>query len=227
MNKLNKYGFGLVEIILLITIIVALGLIGYYVYSNAHMSDEGNKPINDADASSPQTTEYANKEFGFKFSYPTPSERDAPVVSDTTPDVGPVLGKSYSISLEPKFVGGFVTNNFAMAPDKVDEMPLGFSLYDGCRPDDTVQKQAILYKSKDVCVVVNASEELAPGSDVKSLYATMVVQKKFTKNDQIAGLEFARSPVAIKSLDKAKLKLTYGEQVNNDTTVFAKSIHEL
>lgn len=55
----------------------------------------------------------------------------------------------------------------------------------------------------------------------------MVVQKKFTKNDQIAGLEFARSPVAIKSLDKAKLKLTYGEQVNNDTTVFAKSIHEL
>lgn len=227
MTRINKKGFGLVEIILLITIIVALGLIGYYIYSNAHMSDEGNQQINNADASSSQITEYANKEFGFKFSYPTPGERDAPVVSDTTPDVGPVLGKSYSISLEPKFVGGFVTNNFAMAPDRVDEMPLGFSEYDGCKPDDTVQKQAILYKSKDVCVVVNASEELAPGSDVKSLYATMVVQKKFTKNDQIAGLEFARSPVAIKSLDKATLKLAYGEQVNNDTIVFAKSIHEL
>ena len=227
MNKLNKYGFGLVEIILLITIIVALGLIGYYIYSNAHMSDEGNQQINNADASSLLSTEYVNKEFGFKFSYPTPSKVEAPTVYDTTPDVGPVLGKSYSISLEPKFVGGFVTNNFAMAPDRVDEMPLGFSLYDGCKPDDTVQKQAIVYKSKDVCVVVNASEELAPGSDVKSLYSTMVVQKKFTKNDQFAGLEFVRSPVAIKSLDKAKLKLAYGEQVNNDTIVFAKSIHEL
>ncbi|HMS23272.1 MAG TPA: hypothetical protein PKB09_00500 [Candidatus Saccharibacteria bacterium] len=227
MTRINQKGFGLVEIILLITIVVSLGLIGYYVYSNAQMDDKTNQTINNADASSPQITEYVNKEFGFKFSYPMPSEGEAPAVYDTTSDVGPLSGKSYSISLDPKFSGGFVTNNFAMAPDKVDEMPLGFSVYDGCKPDDTVLNQVVLYKSKEVCVVINASKELAPGSDKKSLYATMTIQKKFTNNSQIAGLEFVRAPMAIKTSSESNLEAAYGGTMNDDTVSFAKSIQEL
>jgi hypothetical protein len=227
MARLNKNGFGIVEVILLIAIIVATGLIGYYVYANGRMSDESNQTTKDADASSVQTAEYVNKEFGFKFSYPVTNINEAPTVFDTTPDVGPVLGKSYSIGVEPKFVGGFVTNNFAMAPDKVESMPLGFSVYTGCKPDESVLSQVVIYRAKDACVVINASEELAPGSSEKSLAATMIVQKKFSKNQDIAGLEFARSPIAIESSAKNILKKAYGGTVNDDTITFAKSIQEL
>ena len=216
-------GFGVIGIILSLAIIAVVSSGGYYVYKNSVAKDNSNK--SDGSTKKPDVANYIYKEFGFSFQYPNINGSEDPIVHDTTANVAPVLGKSYSINIDPKFIGGFVTNNFAMAPDKVDEMPLGFSVYNGCNPDDTVQKQAILYKSKDVCVVVNASEELAPGSASKSLVATMVVQKKFTKNDQIAGLEFARAPVAIKSLDKAKLKLAYGEQVNNDSITFVNWIN--
>lgn len=228
MTRLNKNGFGIVEIILLIAIIVSLGLIGYYVYSNKQISDKSNQPIKDADASSAQTVEYINKDFGFKFRYyPAVDSNEAPTVYETTSDVGSLSGKSYSISLDPKFTGGFVTKSFAVAPDKVDEMPLGFSVYTACKPDASVLSQAVLYKTKDVCVVVNASEELAPGSSEKALYATLIVQKKFAKNNQIAGLEFARAPISIKSSIKASLAAAYGESTNEDAVVFAKSIQEL
>ena len=229
MKKLNQKGFGLVEIIMLATIIFATGAVGCYIYNKSQSNDETSKPQSGAQpASATKSGEYINKEFGFKFEYPNNPKGVKPSVYNTTKDVAPITGKSYLIGVDVKFSGGFVTKDFALSPDKKDTMPLGFTKYDGCKPKPTDLNQVVLYQTKDVCVAVVASEELGPAMTKKSTVATLIVQKKLVKDSEIAGIEFARDPVVIKSTSDAALKSAYDyDQLEDKIITFAKTIQEL
>jgi hypothetical protein len=228
MKKLNQKGFGLIEVILLATIIFATGAVGYYIYNKSLVNDETSKPQSSAETSNTNPDEYINKEFGFMFEYPKSPGSQKPTVSNTTEEIEPITGRSYYISVDFKFSGGFVTKDFALSPDKKDTMPLGFTQYDSCKAKPTDLNQVVLYQGKDVCVAVVASEELGPAMTKKSTVATMIVQKKLTKNKKIAGIEFARNPVVIKNTSNAALKSAYDyDQLNDKTIAFAKTIQEL
>lgn len=228
MRKLNKKGFGLVEIILLATIIFASGAVGYYIYNKSLVNDETSKPQSSSGNSNIKSDGYVNKEFGFMFEYPNSSGSQKPTASNTTEEIKPITGNSYYIGVDSKFSGGFVTKDFALSPDKKDTMPLGFTQYDGCKAKSTDLNQVVLYQGKDVCVAVVASEELGPAMTKKSTVATMIVQKKFTKNKKIAGIEFARNPVVIKNTSDSTLKSAYDFDGQDDKTIaFAKTIQEL
>lgn len=223
--KNNQNGFGLVEVVIIALIVCLLGFSGWYAYDKSVQ----NKQIDTVEPTSKPVTEttFVSKEFGFSFVYPKGFGEGSGDIYETTEEVNAITGKSYTISVADKIAGGFVTKDFTIASVDKNLMPPGFTKYQACKPDENVTKQIILIKEDSYCVVINGSEEIAPGSSEPSKVATMQIQYNFTKNKKIAGIEVTNSPVVVKDFSESSLKSAFSGPDQETFINFAQSIYEI
>ncbi len=168
----------------------------------------------------PTTTEYINKDFGFKFTHP--KEWVVSVAEIPSTKIAINSGTAYHISTgQEKLTGGFVTKDFKSSASFV-----GFTKFSDCvDPTLSIKYNFAYYAADGVCAKVVAYTKVEGG--VSSNLALLVVQKRFDKSTKTAGVEFQYAPVVIKDFNEATVKAAHTKDEVKIMTDLAKSISEL
>lgn len=222
----NQKGFSAVEALLIAIIIGAVGFVGWYVWRARQVADDTPvATVQQSDSGNASTEEYVDKKFGFAFTVPEDLSSPEPDFKpyNTNDITKTIAGNSYNIPIGVKFSGGFVTKDWQGKRAQVQ----GFTVYPACK-DASAENIVIIYETEDVCVAVFGYSSPMDSNGYGGDTANLIVQKKFTKNADIAGLEFSQQPVSVDDFSDKSLKETANFYEWQDSIVeFAKSIREL
>ncbi len=231
MNNDHK-GFTAVEGLLILLIVCVLGFAGWFVWHHNQQKESAKSPSVEIPGDqvahgNPTWAKYVDTNFGFSFMYP--KEWGSSSVKDSS--VKSKSGKAYDVvfSNEVKQYGGFITKDWETSSAVNGSISAGFVAYDGCKMSSNYTNQVILYKSATACVMVTARPDSAtPGGEGSNVQvADIKMEGKFTKNTNIAGIEFTNAQVIVKDTSINALKKAFdNNKVDTGFVEIAKTLNE-
>lgn len=223
--KQPEAGFQPVLGLFIASIAFLVGSIGWYIHKTSQKVETlgaSTKAIQDGSAISKTASKAHTMEkylFTADYTILTPDKK---LVVNRSEEKGD-KGKAYTVDEADigKLHGGFVTHNWQSQDDQ-ESGPLGFTVFDDCKPHGLVDNRVELYRANGICVELQGYK--AYGTDPA---ASLVIQKRFEHNKYTAGVEFQHEPVAAKSSSQTDISDALTEAEKQQYIKFAQSITEL